>query len=204
MKGKIKDWNHDKGFGFIIAQTNKQTIFVHISAFNDRKNKPKIGQTVHFIGSKDKKGRTCAIKVSRRNDKKDWNGFFICIIQRLSWICLAIMLFFIKNSNFVLYIYAGISFITFLVYASDKSAAKKGRWRTSENTLHFLSLIGGWPGALLAQNILRHKSKKLAFQIVFCFTFSLNISALATGFFYLDRAYLMTLASSIEPLFRMF
>ena len=78
----------------------------------------------------------------------------------------------------VLFLYLGASIITFLVYHSDKSAARKDRWRTPENTLHLLGLIGGWPGALIAQRLLHHKSRKLPFQIVFWATALLNFSGL--------------------------
>jgi len=63
------------------------------------------------------------------------------------------------------------------VYALDKSAAKKGAWRTQESTLHLLSLAGGWPGALIAQQKLRHKSKKQSFRFVFWVTVIMNCSA---------------------------
>ena len=69
--------------------------------------------------------------------------------------------------------------VTFLVYAFDKSAAQKGAWRTPESTLHVLSLIGGWPGALAAQRILRHKSRKTSFRFVFWLTVALNLTLLA-------------------------
>ena len=75
-------------------------------------------------------------------------------------------------------LYAGLSLLTFGVYAADKAAARSGRWRTPEKTLHLLALLGGWPGALLAQNRLRHKSRKASFQIVFRATVALNCAAL--------------------------
>jgi len=63
------------------------------------------------------------------------------------------------------------------MYAVDKSAAKRGARRTSENTLHWLSFIGGWPGGLIAQQTLRHKSKKRSFRLVFWMTVVLNLGA---------------------------
>ena len=84
----------------------------------------------------------------------------------------------------VLWFYLAASIITFLFYAVDKSAAKQGLWRTPENTLHLLGLAGGWPGALVAQKWLRHKSKKPSFQIVFWVSVVINCAALA-WFFYI-------------------
>jgi len=78
----------------------------------------------------------------------------------------------------VLVLYLVGSVIAYVAYAVDKSAAKHGQWRTNENTLHLLSLIGGWPGALVAQKRLRHKSRKASFQIVFWTTVVLNCGAL--------------------------
>ncbi len=63
--------------------------------------------------------------------------------------------------------YMLMSGVCFLMYALDKSAARRGAWRTAEMTLHLLELAGGWPGALIAQQVLRHKTKKQPFQMIF-------------------------------------
>ena len=71
-----------------------------------------------------------------------------------------------------------VSLITYLAYAFDKSKAQRGDWRTSEDTLHVFSLIGGWPGAAIAQQLLRHKSQKKEFRTKFWVTVMLNLVAL--------------------------
>lgn len=78
----------------------------------------------------------------------------------------------------VLAVYLGASFVAFCAYAFDKSAAQNGQWRTQESTLHLFALLGGWPGALAAQRLLRHKSAKTSFQVVFWITVGLNCGAL--------------------------
>ena len=78
---------------------------------------------------------------------------------------------------FIVYVVASV--ITFLAYAQDKSAAQHNRWRTKESTLHSLALVGGWPGALLAQKLLRHKSSKASFQRVFWVTVLVNVLAVS-------------------------
>jgi uncharacterized membrane protein YsdA (DUF1294 family) len=78
----------------------------------------------------------------------------------------------------VLLAYAAVSTITFFAYGLDKSAATADRQRTPEATLHFLGFICGWPGALLAQRVFRHKSRKAAFQSAFWGTVALNVIAL--------------------------
>jgi len=67
----------------------------------------------------------------------------------------------------VLGAYAVMSAVAFIFYALDKRAARLGRPRTSEVTLHLLELLGGWPGAFLAQRLIRHKNAKVSYQIVF-------------------------------------
>ena len=72
--------------------------------------------------------------------------------------------------------YSVMSLLCFLVYALDKSAARSGRWRTKERTLLLLGLLCGWPGAVLAQQLLRHKSAKASFRRVFWATVVLNVA----------------------------
>lgn len=59
------------------------------------------------------------------------------------------------------------SLLALMLYRHDKRQAGQGGQRIAENTLHLVELLGGWPGALLAQQIYRHKTRKLSFQIVF-------------------------------------
>ena len=78
----------------------------------------------------------------------------------------------------LLWLYLGASLLSFAVYALDKAAAQRGGRRTPENTLHMLALVGGWPGAMVAQQRLRHKTKKESFRLVFWITVVLNLVAL--------------------------
>ncbi|MFD4836582.1 DUF1294 domain-containing protein [Achromobacter sp. NPDC058515] len=73
--------------------------------------------------------------------------------------------------------YLALSAAAFAAYAIDKAAARADRRRISEKTLHLLSLAGGWPGALIAQQWLRHKTVKVEFRLVFWATVALNIAA---------------------------
>ncbi|WNG57304.1 DUF1294 domain-containing protein [Archangium gephyra] len=59
------------------------------------------------------------------------------------------------------------SLLAFFFYWKDKRSATRGTWRTSEGMLHFFELVGGWPGALIAQQVFRHKTRKVSFQVVF-------------------------------------
>lgn len=90
----------------------------------------------------------------------------------------AILVLFEKLPAVVFGVYVGMSALTFIAYAVDKSAARNNRWRTKESTLHILGLAGGWPGALVAQQVYRHKSKKQTFQAAFWLTVVVNCAAL--------------------------
>ncbi len=72
--------------------------------------------------------------------------------------------------------FLSVSIVTYLAYAKDKTAAIEDKRRISEKTLHLLSLFFGWPGAMLAQERLRHKTKKISFRIIFWLTVFLNIT----------------------------
>lgn len=72
--------------------------------------------------------------------------------------------------------YLIVSLTCFVAYAIDKAAARNGAWRTPERTLLLLGLACGWPGALLAQQWLRHKTAKRPFQQAFWCTVAANIA----------------------------
>ena len=63
--------------------------------------------------------------------------------------------------------YALMSVVAFGLYWTDKRRAVRGEWRVSEATLHAVALFGGWPGAWVAQRVLRHKWRKTRFAVVF-------------------------------------
>ena len=108
---------------------------------------------------------------------KSRNGSPSIIVAAFFMVIVGVSVLAGKMSPLILALYLVASLLTFLMYAVDKSAAQKGAWRTKESTLHLLSLVGGWPGALVAQEKLRHKSKKQSFRFVFWFTVLLNCSA---------------------------
>lgn len=72
-------------------------------------------------------------------------------------------------------LYLCVSLVCFAVYAIDKWAAGAGRPRVSERMLLVLGLAGGWPGALAAQQLVRHKSRKRPFAIAFWATVVANV-----------------------------
>jgi uncharacterized membrane protein YsdA (DUF1294 family)/cold shock CspA family protein len=181
QKGKITNWNDDKGFGFITPIGGGKQIFIHVKAFKNRSIRPELNQVVSYDISKDSRGRTCANNASRLGDrkpkktKKSSSTLSIIIIFAFS-IFLVLSVLVTKMPALILAFYFVVSLLTFIIYFVDKLAAQNGGWRTPESTLHFLSLAGGWPGALLAQQKIRHKSQKQPFRAVFWVTVILNFT----------------------------
>ena len=184
QKGKLRSWNDDKGFGFITPSDGGKDVFLHISAFSNRGRRPEIGQIVTYALSNDDQGRPRGSKATLPGDrlhvaKKKGGGAGAILIAGAFMALVALSVISGKLPAVILWGYLLISLITFFVYASDKVAAKDGAWRIQESTLHLLALVGGWPGALIAQQKLRHKSKKQSFRSAFWVTVFVNVGVLA-------------------------
>lgn len=89
-------------------------------------------------------------------------------------------------ASFIAGWYCCISLATFVAYAIDKTAARRHQARIAERCLHLLSLAGGWPGALAAQALLRHKSRKQPFRTVFWLTVVANCGLLAATSWFMN------------------
>ena len=64
-------------------------------------------------------------------------------------------------------LYPAMSLVSVMLYWQDKHQARQQAWRTPEKVLHASELLGGWPGALLAQQLFRHKTRKVSYQLLF-------------------------------------
>ena len=183
-QGKISNWKDDKGFGFITPNDGKDQVFVHIKSFANRQRRPAGNEIVTYEPKTDANGRTQAVAVAFIGERLP--AAIAPARRNVSLILAAIFLAFVAASGLVgklpfavFWLYIVASFLAFVAYAFDKSAARNEQWRTKESTLHLFALAGGWPGALAAQRLLRHKSRKQSFQLVFWFTVVLNCSGLA-------------------------
>ena len=76
-------------------------------------------------------------------------------------------------------LYAGSSLLCFALYAIDKGAARAGRERISESMLLAIGFVGGWPGAIVAQQVFRHKTAKRSFRLRFWLSVGVNAAAFA-------------------------
>ncbi|MDQ7017129.1 MAG: DUF1294 domain-containing protein [Gammaproteobacteria bacterium] len=184
QKGKIISWNEDKGFGFIDPSLGGEKIFIHIKAFKNRNRRPEVNTLITYALSSDKTGRPRAIQAQFFADRvlntnsRTQRGRWPIMVFYLFFMTIGVSVFLEKIPLLLFGIYVLMSLLAFALYAKDKSAAKRGAWRTAESTLHAVELVGGWPGALMAQYTLRHKSKKQSFLGVFWFMVLINISAL--------------------------
>ena len=182
-KGKLIKWHADRAFGFIQPNGGGPDVFMHKTALSNRQRIPKINDIITFSISQDTNGKVCAVDATfsgeklKRKDSNKINKFpFYLSILFLTFLILANVIGDFPQK--LLLSYLCFSVITFFAYVVDKSKAKRGAWRIQESTLHFFALIGGWPGAGIAQQLLRHKYKKRKFLIVYWFTVMINISLL--------------------------
>jgi uncharacterized membrane protein YsdA (DUF1294 family)/cold shock CspA family protein len=185
--GTLKSWNDDRGFGFIDPTHGGQEIFVHIKAFPAGTGRPSLGQQLTFEVETTDNGKKRARSVNypartrvqrrpRAESPAPWTLPRLLVIPVFA----AIYGYVAWRWGFrppLLLAYLCLSLAAFMAYAFDKSSAIAGRWRTPEQTLHLFALAGGWPGALLAQQVLRHKTSKPGFVGVFWMTVALNVAA---------------------------
>ena len=184
LKGKVIKWQNDKGFGFIEPSNGMPDLFLHESCLLNQSRRPVVGDEVSFEITTNPEGKQRAERILFRGerDPKKLDKFFDVFYSSLSCaflICIGVLVFFEKLDPIILVLYLSVSLITFLLYRHDKIKAKNHEWRTPEKKLHLFSLIGGWPGALIAQRRLHHKSRKQSFRVVFFLTVIVNISAIS-------------------------
>jgi uncharacterized membrane protein YsdA (DUF1294 family)/cold shock CspA family protein len=184
-QGKITDWKDDKGFGFVMPNGGGPRVFVHIRSFSNRQRRPIGNELVTYELTSDARGRPQGIAVAFVGDRPysppttapgPGVGALTFAAIFLAFVVAAAATG--KLPFVVLIAYLLASCVAYLSYVFDKAASLKGQWRTPESTLHLFSLVGGWPGAMLAQRTLRHKTQKQSFQVTYWGTVVLNCAAL--------------------------
>ncbi|MDN5802216.1 MAG: cold shock and DUF1294 domain-containing protein [Psychrobacter sp.] len=199
QQGRVKKWQDDKGFGFIETETG-ETVFFHVSEFKAQR-RPNIGEEVVFSVGQDNQGRLQAKsvqelgfiqqkmaqknqKIRQRNQKRSAQAEFEAGQKKRLFLgagfygVLILLVVMNKLSWLVVGWYVALGVITYLTYAKDKAAAQNGDWRTPEMTLHIMSALGGWVGAMVAQTYLRHKSQKPEFRMAYYLTVVINMAGL--------------------------
>lgn len=186
-QGRIAKWNDERGFGFISPSEGGDSVFVHISSLPRSARRPSVNEAVSYTLAFDSHGRTQANDVRFLVGPRSASpmrqiprsGIAVPIVFAMSFlVALAALAAVGRLEMSWLALYYGASIITYGSYARDKTAAQNAGRRTPESTLHLMSLVGGWPGALIAQVLLRHKTRKPSFLIGYWFTVIVNCIAL--------------------------
>lgn len=180
LAGRISGWNDAKGFGFVSPNGGGDRAFVHIKSFRRGTRRPSEGERVTYIVSTDERGRKVAADVRFADDPagdRKASTALPGMAVGLAFLLLAIGGYLIgKLPAAITAGYVVFSALSFGLYALDKSAASRQAQRTPEARLHLVDLLGGWPGGLIARQLLRHKTVKASFRRMFWITVVLNVA----------------------------
>lgn len=192
-EGTLVSWQDAKGFGFI-ETPDRTRYFLHIKNIKrTAAGRPQVGDTVVFAPGKDGQGRLLAVTATvgagmpgrirpapqrppRTGGRAGWN--WLDLLAIVSLLVLGMVLPRLPHALLLLQIMAGLSGLSLLLYALDKSQARRGGQRVAEKTLQLLALAGGWPGAWLAQRLFHHKTVKSSFRLVFAFAILLQVGVI--------------------------
>ncbi|HYC54609.1 MAG TPA: cold shock and DUF1294 domain-containing protein [Candidatus Binatia bacterium] len=175
-RGRLIKWNDGKGYGFVQPDDGSADVFAHISAFAEGQRRPKEGDAVFFRidhGGRRPKASSVRLDVIPLPDTT-WLAYGVAAM------CLTVFFLFVLGiiglSGPIL-AYMVMSILTYGFYFADKRRAERSEWRLTETTLHVLEALGGWPGALLAQAGLRHKTRKMEYQVILWAIIAVHIGA---------------------------
>jgi len=194
-QGTLVRWEKDRGFGFIRCPEISADVFVHLRDFSERGTAPQVGMRLDFeeihVGGKGP--RAVAVRAAgaqqqrpqrrqqqqpqRRSPRSASSSLPMALLLVGYAALLGYGVWTGRIPPIALGVLLLLSLLTFFVYGFDKNAAQAGRWRTAENTLHLLSLAGGWPGAWIAQRLFRHKVSKTNFMAIYWATVLAHMAA---------------------------
>ena len=188
-RGRLTEWNDERGFGFVTPLDGDGRLFVHVSEFPRDKRRPEELDLLTYDVSHDERGGPRAVHVDflAPVEPVEHHGRSQAMSSPTMGEVIAVALFFLVVSLlvvtgrvplFFLGIYLVLSLALFAVYGADKSAAVGNRRRTPEATLHLMALVGGWPGALMARTVFHHKTRKQPFSLIFWCTVVANCAGL--------------------------
>lgn len=178
-EAKIVEWDDERGYGFL--QVGSGRVFLYRRDFSERHKRPQVGDWIRFTVGVDAQKRTCAKEAVHVNDG-----------GRLTLVSMVVLLGLLVLPSFAIYrtgvdwrwpggYAAAISAISYGRYATDKRRARENKRRelaaagdchgresrVSEAGLHLTEVLGGWPGAFVAQRRLRHKVSKKRYLAIY-------------------------------------
>ncbi len=186
MRGMLTAWNDARGFGFIAPTLGGVDVFVHISSFPSGSPRPVVGDEVDYLLQFSSDGRPRAgdarlipaapVPVRERRSAPPPRSSPFGFLAILAFACVVLITSLLQPIPlWVLVLYGGASVVAFVAYAFDKRAAQVQGWRVEEASLLALGVVGGWPGAIVAQQVLRHKTLKASFQGMFWISVVINV-----------------------------
>ena len=181
-QGRVTDWKDDKGFGFVLPNGGGPRVFVHIKSFTNQRRRPIGKELVTYELSVDSRGRPQGVNVAFVGEEAAAPAATsspgpgpVALMFAATFLLVVVVAVTVGRVPIpVLLVYLGASSLAYLAYVFDKAAAVQGKWRSTEQSLHLFSMFGGWPGAILAQKTIRHKTQKRSFQVTFWATVVLN------------------------------
>jgi uncharacterized membrane protein YsdA (DUF1294 family)/cold shock CspA family protein len=184
-RGRLVNWNDDRGFGFISPSEGGPDVFVHASAFVKEGRHIEIGHEYEFDIETGKDGRPKAKRIVTVVAEKRRPSLLSTILDRgPRFLVIPAFLFIVVAIATVkpvpaswLIVYGVASVACFVGYGLDKRAAHRKEWRVSETILLMVGLVGGWPGAIIGQEVFRHKTQKVAFRTLFWMSVAINMAA---------------------------
>ena len=197
--GKVSEWNEARGFGFVAPVDDADgtgRIFFHVLDYDQGSRRPEVGELVKFSASKRDDGRWRATRVRRAVARADNPSPMVSRNRKAAHASLGrpaaasalVALVLAYAASIAIAIYTGRLPVTLLFwliaanglatlfYYGDKTAAQRGESRIPEAVLHMLELAGGWPAALLAQRVFRHKTVKASYRSAFRRMVTLHIT----------------------------
>jgi len=201
VDGNLTQWNDARGFGFLTPLRSHEQTFVHISAFPSGSTRPRLGAAYSFAVEVCRDGKRQAIQVQpegrpggrvpqqirpprpgtrpepRRRAGRSGSANYLTIVAFAAVVLGANSVW--PVPLWIAGVYAVASVVCYFAYLVDKRAAVAGRWRVTESALLTLGFLGGWPGAIIAQQTLRHKTQKATFRRAFWVSVVLNVLVFA-------------------------
>ena len=202
IEGTLTSWDDDRGFGFLTPVSGRGRAFVHITAFSRGSARPRVGDAFSYEVDRHGDRGPAAVRVApvggrwsaprARAPRPTRDGRVALVVGLVLAVAIVVAVGVLATTgarataldDAVPWLIGGalvLSLTTAVVYAVDKSAARHGRRRVPERVLLLLGLFGGWPGALVAQQLLRHKTSKRSFQVAFWATVAVDVLAVAAA-----------------------
>ena len=197
--GELVVWDDAKGFGFVLAGTER--LFIHISAFDRPDRRPVLGDELSIERGPGRNGQPAVVRavITRKSLRKvpgtsaAVSAAQLARAMRIAAAAVLALLITIAESldrapAWLLLLYTVVGCISAVGYWLDKRAARTNGWRVSEATLLAIDFAFGIIGGLLAQAALHHKTAKQGYAattIAIALVHLLALTLLATGLLHL-------------------